>query len=77
MTGLHVATPVFDAASELEIQELLEFAGLDRSGKVQLYDGRSGEPFSEKVTVGIANIAPFTLKQNRKMRTNKMDFREP
>ncbi|MBN8548455.1 MAG: DNA-directed RNA polymerase subunit beta [Deltaproteobacteria bacterium] len=53
MAGVHVATPVFDAASEPEIRNLLSAAGMDESGQVQLYDGRTGEPFSEKVTVGV------------------------
>ncbi len=53
MGGVHMASPVFDAASEREIQELLKFAELDDSGKVQLRDGRTGEAFAEKCTVGI------------------------
>jgi len=51
--GVHLASPVFDAASEQEITDLLKFAGLDPSGQVQLYDGRTGEPFAEKATVGL------------------------
>lgn len=50
--GVHFATPVFDAAKEKDIQELFEFLGIHSDGKVQLYDGRTGEPFSERVTVG-------------------------
>ncbi|RMG40169.1 MAG: DNA-directed RNA polymerase subunit beta [Candidatus Dadabacteria bacterium] len=53
MQGTHVATPVFDAASEEEIRHLLAVAGVDESGQSVLYDGRTGEPFSEKVTVGV------------------------
>jgi DNA-directed RNA polymerase subunit beta len=53
MTGVRVATPVFDAARESEIRELLSFAGVPENGKVQLYDGRTGEPFAEKGTVGV------------------------
>ncbi len=53
MGGIHVASPVFDAASELEIRDLLKSAELDQSGQVQLHDGRTGEAFAEKVTVGI------------------------
>jgi DNA-directed RNA polymerase subunit beta len=53
LKGIHVATPVFDAATEAEIRNLLQEIGLDHTGQVQLYDGRSGEPFAEKVTVGI------------------------
>jgi DNA-directed RNA polymerase subunit beta len=50
--GMKVATPVFDGASEEDIERLLEQAGLPVEGKVQLYDGRTGEPFDTKVTVG-------------------------
>jgi DNA-directed RNA polymerase subunit beta len=50
--GMKVATPVFDGASEEDIEKLLEQAGLPVEGKVQLYDGRTGEPFDTKVTVG-------------------------
>jgi DNA-directed RNA polymerase subunit beta len=52
-SGIHVATPVFDAAKEEEIRELLKFVGLDENGQVTLYDGRTGDEFSEKVTVGV------------------------
>jgi DNA-directed RNA polymerase subunit beta len=50
--GVHMATPVFDGAKEDEIKALLKEAGLDESGQAILFDGRSGEPFDEKVTVG-------------------------
>jgi DNA-directed RNA polymerase subunit beta len=50
--GVPVATPVFDGAREREIVELLKKAGFDESGQVTLYDGRTGEPFDRKVTVG-------------------------
>jgi DNA-directed RNA polymerase subunit beta len=50
--GVHVATPVFDGAKENEIKELLKEAGLDVSGQMTLYDGRTGKPFDEKITVG-------------------------
>ena len=43
--GMKVATPVFDGASEDEIEELLGRAGLPKSGKMMLFDGRTGEPF--------------------------------
>lgn len=45
-------TPVFDGCTEKEIEDCLEEAGLPREGKVILYDGRTGEPFEQKVTVG-------------------------
>ncbi len=51
--GLHLATPVFDGASEQEIRELLEVAGAQTNGQTVLFDGRTGEAFHEDVTVGI------------------------
>jgi len=50
--GFKIATPVFDGASEEDIEELLRRAGLPDTGKVQLYDGRTGEPFDQPITVG-------------------------
>ncbi len=50
--GWHVATPVFDGANEKDIEEALVQAGLSPDGKSVLYDGRTGEPFENKVTVG-------------------------
>ncbi len=50
--GFRAITPVFDGATEEEIRECLREAGLPEDGKAVLYDGRTGEPFSEKVTVG-------------------------
>jgi DNA-directed RNA polymerase subunit beta len=50
--GIPVATPVFDGAHEEDIVEMLKPSGLDTSGQVVLYDGRTGEPFDRKVTVG-------------------------
>lgn len=47
-----MATPVFDGAKEDEIKTLLEEAGLEQSGQTTLYDGRAGERFDDKVTVG-------------------------
>ncbi|PIE57967.1 MAG: DNA-directed RNA polymerase subunit beta [Desulfobulbus propionicus] len=51
--GLHVATPVFDGASESEIRQMLVEAGVDEVGQSTLYDGLSGEPFDNQVTVGV------------------------
>jgi DNA-directed RNA polymerase subunit beta len=51
--GLYVATPVFDGAKEKDIKELLKKAGLQEDGQRILYDGRTGEPFEQEVTVGI------------------------
>jgi DNA-directed RNA polymerase subunit beta len=50
--GIKIATPVFDGASEEDIEEMLRRAGLSDTGKVQLFDGRTGEPFDHPVTVG-------------------------
>ena len=50
--GVPVSTPVFDGADESDIVEMLKLAGFDTSGQVQLHDGRTGEPFDRKVTVG-------------------------
>jgi DNA-directed RNA polymerase subunit beta len=53
MDGVHVAAPVFEGASEDKIAELLTLCGLETDGQTVLYDGRTGEPFSERVTVGV------------------------
>ncbi len=54
--GLHTETPVFDGATESEVEEMLEKAGFNRDGKTVLYDGRTGEPFDNRVTVGYMYI---------------------
>ena len=54
--GWKIATPVFDGATENDIMDTLEKAGVDRDGKTVLYDGRTGEPFDNRVTVGIMYI---------------------
>jgi DNA-directed RNA polymerase subunit beta len=51
--GIHVATPVFEGASENEIHSMLNLTNLPSHGQTQLFDGRTGEPFAEKVTVGV------------------------
>jgi DNA-directed RNA polymerase subunit beta len=50
--GLHVESPVFDGASEAEIKEMLKSAGLPTEGKIKLFDGRTGDSFDQKITVG-------------------------
>ncbi len=52
MLGIKVSTPVFDGASENDIQELLVDNNLPNNGKIKLYDGRTGEAFENRVTVG-------------------------
>ncbi|WP_100332783.1 DNA-directed RNA polymerase subunit beta [Bacillus xiapuensis] len=51
--GIHVATPVFDGATEDDVWETIEESGMSRDAKTVLYDGRSGEPFDNRVSVGI------------------------
>ena len=50
--GVPISTPVFDGAKEADIEHMLDLAGLDHSGQVTLYDGRTGDTFDRKVTVG-------------------------
>ena len=50
--GWNICTPVFDGAHESDIRECFKMAGMSEDGKTQLYDGRTGEPFDNKVTVG-------------------------
>jgi DNA-directed RNA polymerase subunit beta len=50
--GLYIASPVFDGAREEDIKQLLDEAGLPHTGNTILYDGKTGEPFDQKVTVG-------------------------
>ena len=51
--GVHVATPVFDGAKGEDILEMMKEAGMDEDGKTVLYDGRTGRPFDNKVSVGV------------------------
>ena len=54
--GVPMATPVFDGAKESEVKAMLELAGLPTSGQTQLYDGRTGEKFDRKTTLGYMYI---------------------
>ena len=51
--GMHFSTPIFDGAHWNDVQDYLEKAGLERSAKTDLYDGRTGERFDQQVTVGV------------------------
>ena len=51
--GVHYATPVFDSASWEDIQEEMKEAGMDPDGKTVLYNGRTGEPFDQRISVGV------------------------
>ena len=81
--GIKVATPVFDGATIEDIEAIMAEAGLPNDGKEVLYDGRSGEPFENRVTVGIMyfvklshmvddklharNVGPYTLVTQQPM----------
>ncbi|PAV27909.1 DNA-directed RNA polymerase subunit beta [Virgibacillus profundi] len=52
--GLHVASPVFDGATEQDVWDALEEAGMPRDAKSVLYDGRTGEPFDNRISVGVS-----------------------
>src|SRR5258707_9651816 len=54
--GVPIATPVFDGAKEADIEHMFDLAGLDHSGQVVLHDGRTGDQFDRKVTVGYIYI---------------------
>ncbi len=51
--GVHVATPVFDGATEQDILDMMKEAGMDEDGKTDLYDGRTGRKFDHRVSVGV------------------------
>ena len=54
--GVHLGTPVFDGASEGEIERCLKLAGLPKTGQAVLFDGRTGEAFHNDVTIGVMYI---------------------
>lgn len=51
--NVHVATPVFDGAKEEDIHDMMKEAGMDLDGKTVLYDGRTGDPFDNRIAVGV------------------------
>ncbi|MBI5237855.1 MAG: DNA-directed RNA polymerase subunit beta [Deltaproteobacteria bacterium] len=51
--GIHMASPVFDGATENDVKDALDHAGLPKNGKMALHDGKTGEPFDQAVTVGM------------------------
>ena len=51
--GVHVATPVLDGASKEDVVAMMKEAGMDEDGKTVLYDGRTGEPFDSRISVGV------------------------
>ena len=65
--GVHFATPVFDGATEEDIMDVLEEAGWDRDGKTVLYDGRTGEEFDNKVSVGVMYFLKLSHMVDDKM----------
>ena len=65
--GVPMATPVFDGAAEEEIKKMLELADLPSSGQTQLIDGRTGEKFDRKTTVGYMYILKLNHLVDDKM----------
>jgi DNA-directed RNA polymerase subunit beta len=65
--GVPMATQVFDGASEVEIRAMLKLADLPENGQIQLYDGRSGEGFERKVTVGYMHMLKLNHLVDDKM----------
>ena len=58
--GIHVATPVFDGANESDVWDTVRQAGVDKDGKTVIYDGRTGEPFHNRVSVGVMHYLKLT-----------------
>jgi DNA-directed RNA polymerase subunit beta len=65
--GVPLATPAFDGISEAEIDRLLQLCGFESSGKVQLYDGKTGKPFDSKITYGVMYILKLDHLVDNKM----------
>ena len=65
--GIKIATPVFDGVNEADIRELLKENNFPENGKIQLYDGRTGEPFENPVTVGYMYYIKLEHMVNDKM----------
>ncbi len=65
--GVPMSTPVFDGASEDQIRHMLKLADLPETGQMQLYDGRSGDPFERKVTVGYMHMLKLNHLVDDKM----------
>ncbi|AYC67455.1 DNA-directed RNA polymerase subunit beta [Lactobacillus delbrueckii] len=65
--GIHVATPVFDGASEDDVWDFVREAGVDSDGKTVLYDGRTGEPFHNRVSVGVMYYLKLTYMVDDKI----------
>src|SRR5207249_12206997 len=74
--GLWVASPVFDGATEAEIKEHLTQAGLPTTGKTALYDGRTGKPFHQEVTVGQIYILKLAHLVDDKMHARSIRSEE-
>ncbi len=66
-TGVPMATQVFDGATETEIKRMLKLADLPESGQTTLYDGRTGEPFERKITVGYMHMLKLNHLVDDKM----------
>ncbi|MBX9705001.1 MAG: DNA-directed RNA polymerase subunit beta, partial [Gammaproteobacteria bacterium] len=65
--GVPMATPVFDGANEAEIKEMLALADLPESGQITLFDGRTGNPFDQKITIGYMYMLKLNHLVDEKM----------
>ncbi len=65
--GLNISSPVFDGASEHEVKEMLKEAGLPLEGKIQLYDGYTGDPFEQETTVGFIYVMKLSHMVDEKI----------
>ena len=71
--GWHISTPVFDGATQEDVEELLEQAGMSKDGKTTLYDGRTGDPFASPITVGVIDV--YKRQYMRNARANNAGWR--
>src|SRR5690625_6441840 len=68
--GIHVASPVFDGASEEDVWEIIDEAGMAEDAKTILYDGRTGEAFDNRVSVGIMYMLKLAHIDRKSTRLN-------
>src|SRR5690625_7960233 len=74
--GIHVATPVFDGANEEDVYETLQEAGLASDAKTVLYDGRTGEPFDNRISVGVSYMIKLSHMVDDKLQIGRASCRE-
>ena len=74
--GIKIATPVFDGLEENDILNIMEEAGIDQDGKQILYDGRTGEPFENRITVGVMYMIKLSHMVEDKLQIGRASCRE-